>query len=68
MYTMSADQHFIVDRHLEHPQIAFAAGLSGHGFKFTSVLGQALAEITLDGSTTLPVDFLSLARPSLQIV
>ncbi|MDH3716906.1 MAG: N-methyl-L-tryptophan oxidase, partial [Planctomycetota bacterium] len=43
LYTMSPDEHFIVDRHTRHAHVVFAAGLSGHGFKFTSVLGQALA-------------------------
>lgn len=41
MYTMTPDAHFVVDRHPEHPQVTFAAGLSGHGFKFTCVLGEA---------------------------
>lgn len=66
MYTMSPDEHFVVDRHPEHPQVAFAAGLSGHGFKFTSVLGQALADLTLDGRTELPIDFLGQSRPGLR--
>ena len=60
LYTMSSDEHFIIDRHPEHPHVVFAAGLSGHGFKFTTVLGQALADLALDGATTLPIDFLSL--------
>jgi glycine/D-amino acid oxidase-like deaminating enzyme len=59
---MSPDGDFIVDRHPEHPNITFAAGLSGHGFKFTPVLGQALAELVLEGQTALPIDFLSLER------
>jgi glycine/D-amino acid oxidase-like deaminating enzyme len=59
---MSPDEHFIVDRHPEHPHVVFAAGLSGHGFKFTPVLGQALAELALDGSTALPIGFLALRR------
>jgi len=42
--------------------VVFAAGLSGHGFKFTSVLGKALAELSLEGTTNLPIDFLSLNR------
>jgi monomeric sarcosine oxidase len=62
MYTMSPDEHFIVDRLPDDPRIAFAAGLSGHGFKFTPVLGQALADLVLDGQTPLPIDFLSLDR------
>jgi monomeric sarcosine oxidase len=58
-YTMSPDAHFIVDRDAEHPRVVYAAGLSGHGFKFTTVLGQALTEMTLDGGTALPVAFLA---------
>jgi sarcosine oxidase len=62
LYTMSPDEHFIVDRHPEHPHVVFAAGLSGHGFKFTPVLGQALAELALNGATELPIGFLALHR------
>lgn len=60
MYTMTTDEHFIIDRHPEHSQVLFAAGLSGHGFKFTPALGQALAELVLDGHTGVPVQFLGL--------
>ena len=66
MYTMTPDAHFIVDRHPHHPQVAFAAGLSGHGFKFTCVLGEILVELALDGRTAQPIEFLSLARPGLR--
>ena len=45
--------------------VAFAAGLSGHGFKFAPVLGQALADLVLEGKTSLPIEFLSSRRPSL---
>jgi monomeric sarcosine oxidase len=62
MYTMSPDEHFIVDRSPADPRIVFAAGLSGHGFKFTPVLGQALADLAVDGRTSLPMGFLSLDR------
>ena len=61
-YTMSPDQHFLVDLHPDHPNVAFAAGLSGHGFKFTSVLGEILADLAMHGSTTLPIGFLSPRR------
>ncbi len=62
LYTMSPDEHFIVDRHPAHANVVFAAGLSGHGFKFTPVLGRALVDLALDGSTPLAIDFLSLNR------
>ncbi len=62
MYTLTPDEHFIVDRHPADPRIVFAAGLSGHGFKFTCVLGEALADLVCDGRTDLPIGFLSLDR------
>jgi monomeric sarcosine oxidase len=62
MYTMSPDEHFIVDRHPLCEEVVFAAGLSGHGFKFATVLGRVLADLTLEGATELPIDFLSLRR------
>lgn len=61
-YTMSPDEHFLVDRHPLSERVVFAAGLSGHGFKFTSVLGEVLADLALEGTTSLPVDFLRLSR------
>ena len=62
MYTLSPDEHFVVDRHPEHPQVALCAGLSGHGFKFATALGEALADLALEGATALPVGFLGLHR------
>ncbi len=61
-YTMSPDEHFVVDRHPDFENVHFAAGLSGHGFKFTSVLGEALADLALEGKTSLPMEFLRLSR------
>lgn len=65
-YTMSPDENFIIDRHPDHDNVVFAAGLSGHGFKFASALGRVLTELTLDGAASVNIDFLSLNRPGLQ--
>jgi len=62
LYTRTPDGHFVLDRHPEHPGLAYACGLSGHGFKLAPVLGEALADLALEGGTELPVDFLSAAR------
>jgi glycine/D-amino acid oxidase-like deaminating enzyme len=59
---MSPDEHFVIDSHPAYENVVFAAGLSGHGFKFVPVLGQALAQLVLDGATDLPIEFLSLNR------
>lgn len=61
-YTMTPDEHFLVDRHPHFPRLLFAAGLSGHGFKFTSVLGEVLADLALEGKTKLPIGFLGVER------
>ncbi len=66
LYTLTPDEHFVVDRHPSDPRVVLAAGLSGHGFKFTGVLGEALADLALEGSTRLPIGFLSLSRPGLR--
>lgn len=50
MYTMTPDEDFIIDRHPEHEQVVFAAGFSGHGFKFAPVVGEHLADLSLDSA------------------
>lgn len=62
MYENSPDQHFIIDRHPDHPNVVIACGFSGHGFKFASVVGEALADLVMEGSTRWPVGFLGLRR------
>ncbi len=63
MYTLSPDEHFLLGRHPGWGRrVWLAAGLSGHGFKFAGVLGQALAEQIAQTETHLPVGFLDAAR------
>jgi sarcosine oxidase len=61
-YTNSPDGHFIVGGHPRDERVSIACGLSGHGFKFSSVLGEALADLATDGRTDLPIGFLSPER------
>ncbi|MEZ5922354.1 MAG: N-methyl-L-tryptophan oxidase [Parvularculaceae bacterium] len=61
-YEMSPDGDFLIDKHPSSDRVSFAAGLSGHGFKFAPALGEALADLALNGETGPEWDFLSLAR------
>jgi len=61
MYSMTPDGHFLLDRLPELP-IVVAAGFSGHGFKFTSVLGEVAADLVQRGQTGLDIGFLSVGR------
>jgi len=62
LYEVSADHHFLIDRHPASDRVVFAAGLSGHGFKFAPVLGEALSIMTLEDRTPDHFKFLSLKR------
>ena len=55
VYTLTPDRHFVVDLHPGHANVAIAAGFSGHGFKFASVVGEVLADLVDEGRTRLPV-------------
>lgn len=65
-YTMTPDEHFVMDRHPEHTNVCFAAGLSGHGFKFAPVLGRILAQLAADAPIPEEARFLQINRPGLQ--
>ena len=62
IYTLTTDRHFLIDIHPEHPQVVFAAGFSGHGFKFSSVVGEILADLAESGRTPHPIEMFRLAR------
>ena len=62
LYTMTEDKHFIVDRHPVYPQITFGAGFSGHGFKFSTLIGKILAELAIEGETQHDISLFKLER------
>ncbi|HEY2952682.1 MAG TPA: N-methyl-L-tryptophan oxidase [Verrucomicrobiae bacterium] len=49
LYTNTPDEHFWIDRHPTCPQVIIASPCSGHGFKFSSVIGEILANLVCDG-------------------
>jgi sarcosine oxidase len=62
LFTNSPDEHFIIDQHPACPQVIFAAGFSGHGFKFCSVIGEILADLVVSGSTSHDTSLFRMAR------
>jgi sarcosine oxidase len=62
LFTNSPDRHFILDRHPDHPEVAIAAGFSGHGYKFCSVIGEIMADLARDGRTRHDIEFFRLGR------
>lgn len=61
-YTMTPDEHFIIDRHPQYEQIVLTSPCSGHGFKFGSVIGRILADLATHGRTAYPIARFQLGR------
>ena len=59
MYSLTPDEHFIVDTHPEHPGLIVCGGFSGHGFKFAPVIGEIASDLALNGGTHHGIDFRS---------
>ncbi|MBW4566998.1 MAG: N-methyl-L-tryptophan oxidase [Tolypothrix carrinoi HA7290-LM1] len=62
LYTMTPDKHFIIDSHPDYPHVVIAAGFSGHGFKFSTLVGKILADLALEGKTEHDTSLFKLSR------
>jgi sarcosine oxidase len=62
LYTMTPDEHWIIDHHPEYPHIVFAGGCSGHAFKFCILIGKILAEMTMTGTTQYDTSLFTIKR------
>ncbi len=55
LYTETPDEDFIIDRHPHCPDVLVAAGFSGHGFKFCSLVGRIMSELAMNGETDFDI-------------
>ncbi len=55
LYTETPDEDFIIDVHPNCPDVLIAAGFSGHGFKFCSLVGRIMSELTLNEKTDFDI-------------
>jgi sarcosine oxidase len=62
MFTNTPDEYFVIDRHPRARAVIVAAGFSGHGFKFSSVIGEILADLAVDGGTSSDIDIFKWNR------
>lgn len=62
LYTLTPDEHFIIDFYPGKRNILIAAGFSGHGFKFAPVVGEILADLFVEGRTRHPIDKFQISR------
>jgi sarcosine oxidase len=62
MFTNTPDEHFLIDRLKPDSAIVVAAGFTGHGFKFCSVVGEILADMAINGETQHNVGMFKIGR------
>ena len=62
LYTMTPDEHFVIDLHPRNPNIVVAAGFSGHGFKFAPVVGEILRDLAINQHTDHPISKFRINR------
>jgi sarcosine oxidase len=62
IYTNAPDGHFLIDRHPTHRNIWLVSPCSGHGFKFSSVIGEIVSELAIRGFTGQDISLFSLKR------
>ncbi len=62
IYTNTPDSHFVVDFHPDDRRVLVVSACSGHGFKFSSVIGEVAADLLLDGRSGFDVSFLNIGR------
>ncbi|HVU05885.1 MAG TPA: N-methyl-L-tryptophan oxidase [Polyangiaceae bacterium] len=49
------DMHLVLGRHPREPRVLLAGGCSGHGYKFSPVVGEAVVDLVTRGATDLPI-------------
>ncbi|MEP7086537.1 MAG: FAD-dependent oxidoreductase, partial [Gemmatimonadota bacterium] len=62
VYTNTPDHDFLLDAHPEHPNVIIASPCSGHGFKFSSAVGEILADLITKGETTFDLTPFAISR------
>ena len=62
LYTNTPDRDFLIGVHPSDERVVLAGGFSGHGFKFSVLVGDILADLVLDGVTRRRIDRFAVDR------
>ena len=61
-YTNVPDEHFVIDRHPQASRVLVASPCSGHGFKFSSAIGEVLADLVTTGRSRFDLAPFAIGR------
>lgn len=62
LYTVTPDRGFIIDRHPEQDKVFVISACSGHGFKHSAGIGNAVAEKVAEGRSSIDLSPFSVSR------
>ncbi len=62
LYTMTDDANFVIDRHPAQDRVVVVSACSGHGFKHSAGIGEAVAQLVCDGRSGVDLHPFRLAR------
>jgi len=62
MYTNTPDDKFIIDFHPSHPNIVLVSACCGHGFKFSSAIGEVVQQMVINGKAKLDISQFEVSR------
>jgi sarcosine oxidase len=62
LYTVTTDAGFVIDRHPEFDRVLIVSPCSGHGFKHSAAIGEAVAELVTEGKSRLDLSPFGLDR------
>jgi sarcosine oxidase len=55
LFTNTSDHDFLIDFHPAYKQVLISSACSGHGFKFSSAIGELQADLLIDGVTRFDI-------------
>ena len=62
LYTNTPDEDFIIDAHPAHKQVLIVSPCSGHGFKFSSAIGEIVTDLVIEGESSFDLTPFRIAR------
>ena len=66
LFTNTRDHDFVIDFHPDYRRVLVSSACSGHGFKFSSVIGEIQADLIVDGRSKFDLQPFSITRSSIR--
>ena len=62
LYTTTRGSRFVIDRHPRYQSVVIVSACSGHGFKHSPAIGEAVAQLVADGASQIDLSPFAMPR------